>query len=170
MRLRGGYLILTLTLALGVGWAVGLPGLAPVRPALAGDQRIDVCGLYAPAEVSQLFGKKKKTFEPHAEGRGCYWTKPGEIMALWHVGYQETDMPVRDFFFKDLPPQVKLAPVPGLGEEALMSVSEGTLGVVAARKGKYVVTSAATFLDIKPGSEREKLLMEFLHRVLDKLD
>jgi hypothetical protein len=49
-----------------------------------------------------------------------------------------------------------------------MTVVDGELGVIVARKGNRVLQSAATFLDIKPGSEGQKILWRIYGRALDQ--
>jgi len=50
-----------------------------------------------------------------------------------------------------------------------VNVSEGTLGVVVIRKGKLVLQSAVTFLDIKPGSKKQAILWGIYRRIVQQL-
>jgi hypothetical protein len=43
-----------------------------------------------------------------------------------------------------------------------MAVTEGSLGVIAIRKGEWVLQSAVTFPDIHPASEKQKVLLACL--------
>jgi hypothetical protein len=56
-----------------------------------------------------------------------------------------------------------------LGDEGLMSVVEGSLGVIVIRKGKQVVVSAATFLDIESGSDKQRALWDIYRRLMNQL-
>ncbi|MFZ0451991.1 MAG: hypothetical protein WAL98_22390, partial [Desulfatiglandaceae bacterium] len=76
---------------------------------------------------------------------------------------------LREYYNKNLPASVKLEKINGIGDEGLVNVSEGTLGVVVIRKGKLVLQSAVTFLDIKPGSKKQAILWGIYRRIVQQL-
>ena len=74
-----------------------------------------------------------------------------------------------EYYNKNLLASVKLEKINGIGDEGLVNVSEGTLGVVVIRKGKLVLQSAVTFLDIKPGSKKQAILWDIYRRIVQQL-
>jgi hypothetical protein len=48
-------------------------------------------------------------------------------------------------------------------------VVEGEVGVVVIRKGDRVLQSAATFLDIKPGSDQQQALWAIYRNILARM-
>lgn len=88
-------------------------------------------------------------------------------MAYLHIGLHESSIPLRDYFNKELSSTTTLESITDLGDEGLMSVAEGSLGVIVIRKGNRVLQSAATFLDIEPGSDKQRVLWEIYRTLLD---
>lgn len=135
------------------------------RPALAAD-KIDVCSLVSEADLAKLYRKK---LHPNQDNTGCYWSEKPKSMAYLHIAVRDSGKPLRKYFNANLPGHVKLVEIKDLGDGGLMSVSEGSLGVVVIKKGDRVLQSAVTFLDIAPGSKKQKALWEIYGRILDKM-
>jgi len=148
-----------------IATAMLIPALAaPVRA--AEPKSLSICGMASPEELAQLYRKK---LYPTKQEAGCFWSlKPGG-MAYLHIEVHKFRRELRKYFRANLPPTTKLVEIKDLGDGGLVSVSEGQLGVVIIRKGDYVLRSAVTFLDIKPGSPKQKVLWTIYKRILDKL-
>lgn len=148
-----------------VSWGLGLALLLAAVPCRA-DKAIDVCGQVSAEQLAALY---RKPLYPTTQENGCFWSlKPG-AMAYLHIGVHERQRALRDYFNKELSPQVQLVPITDLGDEGLMTVTEGSLGVIVIRKGSRVLQSAATFLDIEPNSKQHKVLWEIYRQVLAKM-
>ncbi len=142
--------------------------LAGALPAAAAKpNQINVCQSISAVELAQLYRKK---LLPNQDEGGCYWSLRPKGMAYLHIGLYKLRRELRKYFSEKLPGQVKLVEINDLGDRGLMTVSEGSLGVVVIKKGEYVLKSAVTFLDIAPGSEKHKLLWKIYKRILAKLD
>lgn len=127
---------------------------------------LNVCQLAKADLVSKLY---KKQLFASGEGKECLWSIDPGGMAYLHITVHERFQELRKYFNENLSPTVKLEKITDLGDDGLMSISEGTLGVIVVRKGNYVLQSAVTFLDIEPGSEKQKFLWQIYKEILDKL-
>ncbi len=139
--------------------------LLPIA-ARSAEDNLDIC---RQATAEQLAALSRKPLYPTAETNGCFWSEKPGAMADLDIRILETDQPLRSYFNKNLSPSVKLVKITDLGDEGLMSVSEGSLGVVVIRKGNKVLQSAATFLDIEPGSKKQTALWSIYRRILKQL-
>jgi hypothetical protein len=129
-------------------------------------EKIDVCGQ---ATAEQLAILSRKPLYATAQENGCFWSRTPGAMAYLHISLQEQSKPLREYFNKDLSATTRLEAVTDLGDEGLMSVVEGSLGVIVIRKGKRVLVSAATFLDIESGSAKQRVLWDIYRHILDQI-
>jgi len=134
--------------------------------ALAAGGDLDICHQVTAEQLAALY---RKTLYPTAETNGCFWSEKPGGMADLDIRIRDAGQPLRSYFNKNLSSSVKLVKITNLGDEGLMSVSEGTLGVVVIRKGKKVLQSAATFLDVAPGSKKQTALWDIYRRILKQL-
>ena len=81
----------------------------------------------------------------------------------------EHHKPLRQYFHAKLPGHVELREIKDLGDQGLMTVTEGSLGVIVIKKGDWVLQSAVVFLGIEPGSGRQAALWEVYRRILARL-
>ncbi len=126
---------------------------------------VDYCALVSKAELAKL---DRKPLYAKGSDNGCMWSEKSGGMAYLDVGIFDSQRKLRTYFATDLPSNVKLVKITDLGDAGLMSVADGTIGVVAIRKGNKILQSAATFLDIKPGSEGQKVLWQIYGSVLNQ--
>ena len=140
-----------------------IAGLA--RPGFAAEA-LDICSLVSSEQLAALH---RKPLYPKSQENGCYWSREPGTMAYLHIGVLESAQPLRQYFHPQLSATTTLEPIIDLGDEGLMSVVEGELGVVVVRKGGRVLQSAATFLDIEPGSARQRVLWEIYRRVVERM-
>jgi hypothetical protein len=140
-------------------------GTAPARA--ADPESINICQLVSAEEIAKLHRKK---LVPNKEAKGCYWSKKPNSMAYLHIGVHKYRRELRKYFSEKIPPHVKLKEIKDLGNGGYMTITEGSLGIIVVKKGDYVLQSAVTFLDIRPGSDKHKLLWKIYKRILDKLD
>jgi len=130
------------------------------------DQKVNIC---AQVSADQLKKLNRKPLYPTATENGCFWSeKPGGMASL-DINVHKARRPLRAYYNKTLPSGVKLETISGIGDEGLVNVSEGTLGVVVIKKGKLVLQSAVTFLDIKPGSKKQAVLWDIYKHIVDQL-
>ncbi len=140
-------------------------GSAPASAAKSGGE-IDVCKQVSAEQLKKLY---RKPLYPTASDNECFWSeKPGE-MADMDIKVRDADVPLREYFADPMPSDVKLVKITDLGDEGLMTVSEGALGVVVIRKGKQVLKSAVTFLEIKPGTDRQAVLWDVYRKILKQM-
>ena len=111
----------------------------------------------------------RKPLYPTPQENGCYWSREPGAMAYLHIGVHDRSQPLRQYFNAQLSATTTLEPILDLGDEGLMSVVEGEIGVVVIRKGDRVLQSAATFLDIKPGSDQQRALWAIYRDVLARM-
>ena len=137
----------------------------PVRPGGAAEA-LDICGLVSSEQLAALH---RKPLYPKSQENGCYWSREPGTMAYLHIGVLESTQPLRQYFHPQLSATTTLEPIIDLGDEGLMSVVEGEVGVVVIRKGDRVLQSAATFLDIKPGSDQQQALWTIYRDVLARM-
>ena len=149
-------------LAMAVGLLVGFSSTC----AAASGGQTDICKQVSAAQLNKLY---RKHLYPTASENDCFWSEKPGGMADMDIRVRDADLPLRDYFSKPLPSHVKLVKITGLGDEGLMSVGEGTVGVVVIRKGKYVLQSAVTFLDVKPGSKKQAVLWDIYRNILKKM-
>lgn len=132
----------------------------------AAGAELDICGLVQAEELAAL---SRKTLFPTGQDSGCFWSLTPGGMAYLHIAVHDMHQPLRDYFFPELPSHVRLEYIDDLGDEGLMTVTEGTLGVVVIRKGQRVIQSAVTFLEIEPGSPKQQALWNIYRRILDRI-
>ena len=137
----------------------------PVRPGGAAEA-LDICGLVSSEQLAALH---RKPLYPKSQENGCYWSREPGTMAYLHIGVHDRSQPLRQYFNPQLSATTTLEPILDLGDEGLMSVVEGEIGVVVIRKGDRVLQSAATFLDIKPGSDQQQALWTIYRDVLARM-
>ena len=137
----------------------------PVRPGGAAEA-LDICSLVSSEQLAALH---RKPLFPKSQENGCYWSREPGTMAYLHIGVHERFQPLRQYFHPQLSATTTLEPILDLGDEGLMSVVEGEIGVVVIRKGDRVLQSAATFLDIKPGSDQQQALWTIYRDVLARM-
>ena len=140
-----------------------IAGLA--RPGFAAEA-LDICSLVSSEQLAALH---RKPLYPKSQENGCYWSREPGTMAYLHIGVHERFQPLRQYFHPQLSATTTLEPIIDLGDEGLMSVVEGEVGVVVIRKGDRVLQSAATFLDIKPGSDKQQVLWAIYRDVLERM-
>jgi hypothetical protein len=129
------------------------------------EKTVDYCALASKDELAKLY---RKPLYPTATGHGCMWSEKPGGMADLSLDVRDYQSKIRTYFPTALPKNVKLVDIKDLGDSGLMTVVDGELGVIVARKGNRVLQSAATFLDIKPGSEGQKILWRIYGRALDQ--
>ena len=137
----------------------------PVRPGGAAEA-LDICSLVSSEQLAAVY---RKPLYPTPQENGCYWSREPGTMAYLHIGVLESAQPLRQYFHPQLSATTTLEPILDLGDEGLMSVVEGEVGVVVIRKGDRVLQSAATFLDIKPGSDQQQALWTIYRDVLARM-
>ena len=137
----------------------------PVRPGGAAEA-LDICGLVSSEQLAAVY---RKPLYPTPQENGCYWSREPGAMAYLHIGVHDRSQPLRQYFNAQLSATTTLEPIIDLGDEGLMSVVEGEVGVVVIRKGDRVLQSAATFLDIKPGSDQQQALWTIYRDVLARM-
>lgn len=156
LRKQGAFLAMTISLVIG---------FPPVCAAKSGGD-IDICKQVSSAELKKLYRKK---LYPTASYNECFWSEKPGGMAEIDIKVRDADLPLRDYFAKPLPSGFKLVKITNLGDGGLMTVSEGTIGVVAILKGKRVLQSSPGFLDIKPGSKKQAVLWDIYRRILKRM-
>lgn len=127
---------------------------------------LDVCSQVSAEQLKALYHKR---LYANAFTNECNWSEDPGGMAYMNIQVRDTTRPLREYFAKPLPSRIKLVKITDLGDEGLMSVGEGTLGIVAVRKGKHELLSAVTFLDIKPNSKRQVVLWDIYRDVLKRM-
>ena len=132
----------------------------------AKDKNIDICNEVSAEQLAKLY---KKKLYPTQNNRGCYWSENPGGMAYFDIGIHKYSQDLRDYWNKDLSSLVTLEKITDLGDEGLMGIGEGDLGVIVIRKDKLILKSAVTFLDIKPGSERHKVLWDIYRGILKNI-
>ena len=137
----------------------------PVRPGGAAEA-LDICSLVSSEQLAAVY---RKPLYPTPQENGCYWSREPGTMAYLHIGVHDRSQPLRQYFNPQLSATTTLEPILDLGDEGLMSVVEGEIGVVVIRKGDRVLQSAATFLDIKPGSDQQQALWTIYRDVLARM-
>ena len=138
-----------------------------IPAAAAKPNEIKVCNMVSAKEVAQLYRKK---LVPNEQRAGCFWSKKNNSMAYMHIGMHKYRREIRSYFRQNLSSSTELVEIKDLGDGGLMTVVEGQLGVIVVRKGDYVLQSAVIFLDIEPGTEKQKLLWKIYQRILAELD
>jgi len=149
-----------------IAFFTSLPIMLTAISASAGDAQLDICGQVSDAELKTLYRKPLVAKSYPGE---CLWSLKPDGMAYLHIAVREDQRPLRDYYNKNLSARVKLEKIPDIGDEGLMSISEGSLGVIVIRKGDMVIKSAATFLDIEPGSKKQEALFGIYRRIADQL-
>lgn len=135
--------------------------------AIAGSKgEIDVCKQMSQAQLRKLY---RKHLYPKAYDNECMWSETPGGMAELDIKVRDAYLPLRDYFAKPLPSRFKLVKIRDLGDKGMMTVGEGTIGVVAIFKGKRVLLSSPGFLDIKPGSKKQAVLWEVYRKILKKM-
>ena len=129
------------------------------------EKTVDYCAIASKDDLAKL---DRKPLYATAEDNGCMWSEKPGGMAYLDIRIHDNQRKLRDYFASDLPSNVKLVDITDLGDSGLMTVGDGTIGVVAIRKGNRTLQSAATFLDIKPGSAAQKVLWQIYGRALNQ--
>ncbi|MGA8259318.1 MAG: hypothetical protein WB783_03810 [Arenicellales bacterium] len=141
-----------------------LIGFSPVCAASGGD--IDICKQVSAAQLKMLH---RKRLYPTAYENECLWSEQPGGMALIDIKVRDAELPLRDYFANPLPSRFKLVKITDLGDDGLMTVGEGTLGVVAIRKGKRILLSSPGFLDIAPKSKKQTVLWDIYRDILKQM-
>ncbi len=142
-----------------------LIGYTPISAANSGGE-IDICKQVSASQLKKLY---RKHLYPTASDNECFWSEKPGGMAEMDIKVRVAVLPLRDYFAKPLPSRFKLVKITDLGDEGLMTVGEGTIGVVAIRKGNHVLLSSPTFLEIKPGSKKQTLLWSIYLKILKQM-
>ena len=100
-----------------------IAGLA--RPGFA-TEALDICSLVSSEQLAALH---RKPLYPKSQENGCYWSREPGTMAYLHIGVLESTQPLRQYFHPQLSATTTLEPIIDLGDEGLMSVVEGEVGV-----------------------------------------
>lgn len=145
--------------------AVLLIAFSPICAAGSGGQ-IDICKQISAAELKMLYHKR---LYPTAYENECFWSEQPGGMAEIDIRVRDADQPLRDYFAKPLSSMFKLVKITDLGDGGLMTVGEGTIGVVVIRKGKRILQSSPGFLDIAPGSKKQKVLWDVYRKILKQM-
>lgn len=127
---------------------------------------IDICKQISAGQLKKLY---RKHLYPTASDNECFWSETPGGMAEIDIRVRDADHRLRDYFAKPLPSGFKLVRITDLGDGGLMTVSEGTIGVVVIRKGKRVLQSSPGFLDIAPGSKKQAVLWDVYRRILKQM-
>ncbi len=132
------------------------------------DLDINVCERVTEADLD-IIAAAQRSKVVHATGgtNRCMWAESEGAMAYLDIAVAISDRNVRAFFSENFPDHVQLVEIRDLGDGGYMTVTEGRIGNVAIRKGNRVLTSAAVFLDIEPGSAAHDRLREVYRRILD---
>jgi hypothetical protein len=149
-------------LAMSVSLLLGFSTPAAAKP--GGD--LAICNQVSAGQLKKLY---RKHLYPPASPNHCFWSERPHGMADMDIRVQDARGPLRAYFAKSLPSRVKLVKITDIGNGGLMSVGEGTLGVVVIRKGKRVLLSAVTFLDIRPGSKQQAVLWDIYRKILKQM-
>jgi hypothetical protein len=136
------------------------------RPARAADSTLDICALVSSEQLAAVY---RKPLYPTPSDNGCFWSLEPGTMAYLDIGVHERYQPLRQYFNQQLSSQTTLEPITDLGDEGLMSVVDGEVGVVIIRKGDRVLRSAATFLDIEVGSDKQQRLWAIYRAVVERM-
>ncbi len=132
----------------------------------AKEKDINICSLVS---AEQLAGIYKKKLFPTEQRRSCFWSEEPGAMAYLQIGYHKKEKDLRQYFYKDLPANVKLEEIKDLGDGGLLAVNGDYLEVIVINKGNLVLKSTVTFLDIKPGSKQQKQLWDIYRTILKAL-
>jgi len=124
--------------------------------------KLDICKTGA-SQIPKLY---RKHLYPNPYEDECYWSEKPGGMATIDIKVRDVDKQLRDYFDKPLPSRIKLVKIKNLGDRELMTVAEGTVGVVAIIKGKRVLLSSPLFLDIAPGSKKQAILWDIYKKIL----
>jgi hypothetical protein len=150
------------------GWAIFIIFflLGAFPRCFAGEKKFNVCEQVSDDQLTGIY--QKKLF-PIEQERGCQWSdKPGGRV-YFQIGVIESQKNLRDFFQKEIPPNIELKKSNDLGDRCLLTVSEGYLAVVVIREGDWVLVSTVNFLKIKQRSEKQKYLWDIYRGILRKL-
>lgn len=137
-----------------------------ITPCAAADKDIDICSLVTQDQLSHIY---RKPLFPKEYRHQCLWSKTAGGMAYFDIQYHKYKRPLREYFNKKLSDIVILEKIDDLGDEGLMTIVEGSLGVIVIRKGDWVLQSAVTFLDIEPGTDKQKILWDIYREILKQL-
>ncbi len=137
-----------------------------VVPASGEQSALDICGQISADELAVIH---RKPLYPEAYENECLWSETPGGMAFLHITVGKIEHPLRDYYVKDLPASVRLEKITGIGDEGLVNISEGTLGVIVIRKGDRLIKSNVVFLDIKPNSKKQEAFYTLLRRIVDQV-
>ena len=150
--------LMTMTVSLLIGYST--------TAAAGSGGEIDVCKQVTAGQLKQLH---RKQLYPTAYDNECFWSEKPGGMAEIDIKVQDADLALRDYFATPLPSRFKLVKITDLGEEGMMTVGEGVIGVVVIRKGKQVLLSSPGFLEIKPGSKKQVVLWDIYRNILKQM-
>lgn len=139
-------------------------GCTPASAGQSGGQ-IDVCKQVSAEQLKKLY---RKQLYPTAHDNECNWSEKPGGMAELSIQVRDVQGSLRDYFADPLPSDVKLVKITDLGDEGMMSVVDGELGVIVIRKGKRVLQSALTF-DTEPGSDKQAVLWDVYRGILKQM-
>lgn len=134
--------------------------------ARAKEKVVDICSLVS---AEQLAGIHKKKLFPTEQRRSCFWSEEPGAMAYLQIGYQKKEKELREYFSKELPPQVKLEEIRDLGDGGLLAINGEYLEVIVINKKNIVLKSTVSFLEIEPGSNQQKQLWDMYRAILKEL-
>lgn len=129
-------------------------------------EEIKLCDWVTDEQIKKIY---RKPLVKSGEGKQCLWSKTAGGMSYFDISIHSKFQDLRKYFAPKIPSYVVLQKIDDLGDEGLMTVTEGSLGVVIIRKGELILQSAPTFLDIEPGSIEQQALWDIYRTVLDKL-
>ncbi len=129
-------------------------------------EEIKICDWVSDEQIQKIY---RKPLVKSGEGKQCLWSKTAGGMSYFDISIHSKFQDLRKYFAPEIPSYVVLQKIEDLGDEGLMTVTEGSLGVVIIRKGELILQSAPTFLDIEPGSTEQQALWDVYRSVLDKL-
>lgn len=127
---------------------------------------IDICNQVSTEQLTKLYRKQLYSTK---NNNGCYWSEKPGSMAYFDIGLHKQYKDLREYWNKELSSNITLEKITDLGDDGLMAVSEGDLGVIIIRKNKWILRSAVTFLDIEPGTEKHKVLWDIYRGILKNI-
>lgn len=128
------------------------------------DPDFDLCAL---ADDPLLTRIHARPLHANRSGSGCSWSERPDGMSYLDINVHAYRRELRSYFPESMGDGFELRAVTGLGDEGLMTVTEGSVGVVVVRRGNRVLHSAPVFLRIEPDSDRQAALWELYGKALD---
>lgn len=125
---------------------------------------LDICAL---ASADEMLSLHRKLIHATPRSSSCAWSEEPDSMSYLDIGIRPLHQDVRKYFPDPTPAGVTLEEVSDLGDGGYMTITEGRIGVVVVRKGKYAMQSAPIFIDVEPGSEQQRKLWDIYRRALN---